>query len=146
MRNTTTRSWTILGLVILTLVAISWGPASQAEPQRELAARGRVTYRVYCSNCHGAAGLGDGPLAGMLKTAPPDLTKLAERNKGTFDTATVRGQVDGRNAVAAHGYSDMPVWGLSFQNLEKGGDQEADVQAKLDQLVAFLATLQTTKQ
>ena len=37
---------------------------------------------------------------------------------------------------------DMPVWGLSFQNPEKLGDQEPDVQAKLAQLVAFLESIQ----
>jgi mono/diheme cytochrome c family protein len=146
-----TRSYGSLGVLVLggwlgVVGSVVGQEAQETKPaapsKAELAARGRVTFRVYCSNCHGVAGKGDGNLAKLLRTPPKDLSGLAARNKGAYAADEVRAQIDGRQKVAAHGQSDMPVWGLSFQNLENPADQEADVQAKLDQLVAFIETLQ----
>ena len=39
---------------------------------------------LYCAPCHGYDGKGSGPVAGTLKTTPPDLTELATRNGGAF--------------------------------------------------------------
>ena len=82
-------------------------------------------------------------LASLLKVAPTDLTTITERSKGQgFPAEEVRRKIDGRDLVSGHGQAEMPVWGLSFQVLEKEGDQEPEVQAKLDQLVAFLESIQ----
>lgn len=109
--------------------------------------RGAVTYRVYCSICHGRAARGDGRLAEALRQRPADLTLLARRNGGVFDAEKVRESIDGRKDVAAHGDSDMPMWGFSFQqggdlDSENGKMSEEQVRARLDDLVAYLATLQ----
>ena len=127
----------VLGAVIGTL-----GIGSAAEPDREEAARGAVMYRVYCSNCHGRGGKGDGKLAASLVTAPADLTQIARQNGGVFDPQKVHAAIDGREEVAAHGERDMPVWGLSFRHPEGEADQEAAIRARLEDLVAFLATIQ----
>jgi hypothetical protein len=44
--------------------------------------------------------------------------------------------------VATHGERDMPVWGLSFRYPEAQEDQEVAIRARLEDLVAFLATIQ----
>src|ERR1700683_3725370 len=43
----------------------------------------------YCAVCHGKSGNGDGPAASALKVPPADLTTLAKRNGGKFDSAHV---------------------------------------------------------
>ncbi len=108
----------------------------------EQAARGKVTYRVYCANCHGSDAKGTGSLASILKVAPTDLTQLAKKNDGRFDTEAVKRRIDGRDPMVAHGSGEMPVWGVSFQNPERLESQEAEIDAKLDHLVAFLETFQ----
>ena len=96
----------------------------------EAAARGAVTYRVYCASCHGASAHGDGKLAKSLTTKPADLTTLARKNGGVFPAARVREVIDGREEVAQHGDRDMPVWGASLEA------------AKIDDLVAYIASIQ----
>jgi mono/diheme cytochrome c family protein len=97
-------------------------PASKAkEPARRV---GRITdiqatfggdmYRSYCSSCHGLDGRGSGPVASSLKTAPTDLTKLRDVN-GKFPELMVYNTLATKSASAAHGNSDMPVWGDVFQ-------------------------------
>ena len=122
------------------LGAVAAGGA--AEPSKEAAARGAGLYRVYCSNCHGRGGKGDGKLAASLVHAPADLTRIAQRNGGVFDPEKVYAAVDGREEVAAHGEREMPVWGLSFRYPESEEVQEPAIRARLEDLVAYLATLQ----
>lgn len=132
-------------MVMLAVVALAMAvtvPALLATDNAELAARGKIVYRVYCSNCHGADAKGAGKLASMLKVTPADLTLLAQRAGGSFPLDEVRKKIDGRVPVEGHGLQEMPVWGLSFQDPARLTDQEADVAAKLDQLVAFLGTMQ----
>ncbi len=136
-----------LGTAALALVGGAWialsAVAQEPISKHELAARGKVTFRVYCASCHGSAAKGDGSLAPLLKVKATDLTLIAKKNKGTFPVEEVRRRVDGRELVLAHGTSEMPVWGLSFQDPERGGDQEPEVKARLDQILAFLESIQT---
>ncbi len=125
------------GGMLLTAMAF----AADSNSPSELAARGSVTYRVYCSRCHGPAGKGDGKLAASLKDKPADLTTIASRNHGEFQADQVLRRVDGRDQVPGH-ETDMPSWGLSLQDPARDSSQEKDVQAKLAELVAYLKTLQ----
>jgi mono/diheme cytochrome c family protein len=102
---------------------------------------GSYTYRTYCASCHGAKGKGDGPLAQSLRFAPPDLTRIAERNEGVYPADEVYQTIDGRKPVKGHGGPDMPVWGDAFKNTESGGGDEA-VKAKIEALVDYIKTLQ----
>jgi len=102
---------------------------------------GSYTYRTYCASCHGAKGKGDGPLAESLRFAPPDLSKIAERNQGEYPAEEVFQIIDGRKPVPGHGGPDMPVWGDAFKNAESGGGDEA-VKAKIQALVDYIKTLQ----
>lgn len=77
---------------------------------------GSDLYLRYCASCHGTDAKGNGPLAASLKTAPSDLTTLAQRSGGRFDEGAVMATIDGRREVAAHGSRDMPVWGAVFED------------------------------
>ena len=75
---------------------------------------GADEYYRLCSVCHGEGGRGDGPMARMLKTPPPNLTLLAKNNGGHFPFLSVLEMIDGRNMIAVHGNREMPVWGESL--------------------------------
>jgi mono/diheme cytochrome c family protein len=78
---------------------------------------GKDNFTAYCAVCHGTAGKGDGPAAAALNRPVPDLTTIAARNGGKFDTLAltrVISGVDGR--PAAHGSVAMPIWGEAFSS------------------------------
>jgi mono/diheme cytochrome c family protein len=103
---------------------------------------GKFLYEIYCSNCHGEKGGGDGPTAEVLTVKPPDLTQISKRHGGKFPGDEIRRIIDGRDVERAHGRSQMPLWGLAFQQLETDTVQEDEVRTKIDQLVAYLKTIQ----
>ncbi len=75
------------------------------------AGEGGMTFLDHCAGCHGATARGDGPLAALMTTPPPDLTELAKREGGEFPLARVVQRIDGTTEVQAHG-GPMPVFGL----------------------------------
>lgn len=56
--------------------------------------KGRTEYMENCAGCHGADAKGAGPLSDKLKTKPTDLTLLAKRNHGSFDSTAVYQMID----------------------------------------------------
>ena len=131
----------ILTLAIVLIVAV-WPLLTAAQEEPGNAARGRASFNLYCSSCHGKSAKGDGPVAATLKTAPTDLTQLSLSNGGRFPADQTYAYIDGREAVPAHGPSDMPVWGLSFQDPGRDTNQEAMVRHKIKDLVAFIESVQ----
>jgi mono/diheme cytochrome c family protein len=134
---------------VVLLVALALSPAAgivaSAQPaggRDLLAARGSVTYRVYCRTCHGQTGRGDGPVAELLKTPPSDLTGIARRAGGEFPEGLVTAAIDGRAEVAAHGPREMPIWGEAFGPSDGASGDEAAVQAKIHEVVLYLETIQ----
>jgi mono/diheme cytochrome c family protein len=102
---------------------------------------GRDLFNFYCASCHGVDGKGGGHVAAALRTLPPDLTMLTERNGGTFPGAKVEEVIRGdkRAAAAAHGSSDMPVWGPIFRGL----DSRKEVNdARIENLVKYIESIQ----
>ncbi len=102
----------------LSLAALLWAPAPAALAQQELddvIEAGRQQFSQQCAVCHGLEGQGDGVLGPHLKEQPADLSRLSERNGGTFPFWEVYGKIDGRDKVGAHGPDDMPVWGTEEQ-------------------------------
>lgn len=107
-------------------------------------------FRSYCGVCHGSDGRGGGPAAKDLKQPLPDLTKIAERAGGSFPTEVVFQKIEGLNMPAAHGTSDMPVWGQRFVEQELGDRvllKDARNAAKatvkrINRLIKYLETLQ----
>lgn len=118
------------------------GAAAPMASAQEAQTGGAAVFKTYCASCHGVEARGDGPLSQQLRAVPPDLTKLASRNKGQFDADKTRRIIDGRNPVKGHGGPDMPVWGDAFKESGEGYSEEK-VKARIDALVAFLESIQT---
>ena len=80
---------------------------------------GKTEFGKRCAVCHGLTGAGEGALADMLNEAPPDLTKISQRNNGKFPVLDVYQAIDGRRGLRAHGTSEMPLWG-DYYNRDAG--------------------------
>lgn len=124
------------------LLLLATAPAS-AQPFGLEDLSGGELFGRFCASCHGESGRGDGPVAEILNTLVPDLTRIAERY-GTFDADDVRHTIDGRSLVVAHGTRFMPVWGYEFW-VEEGADITAENAARefIDRIVEHLRTIQT---
>jgi mono/diheme cytochrome c family protein len=109
---------------------------------------GGENYQRLCAACHGATGKGDGPVAEVLTTAPPDLTRISTRHGGEFPREALKRQIDGRDRIDAHGSQQMPVWGYEFwidAGASAGGFSERQVQETLSGLVDYLESIQVEK-
>lgn len=145
MRSTTKDGLLIFACSALFSAVAVWLSADSgafAPEAKDRIERGALSYRVYCSSCHGEGAKGDGPMAEHLRVAPSDLTLLAHRNDGRFPTESVYYAIDGRDKVRGHGSASMPVWGLSFQTSGLVADQEREVRETLLDLVAYLESIQ----
>lgn len=145
-RRTQLREALVAVLVLLGFLWIFTGQAGgQTKEQKEQIARGKLSYRIYCRNCHGAEAKGDGSVASLLKVPPSDLTTIRARNNGTFPDERVAAMLDGREEVAAHGSRDMPIWGQVFQEdpANPGVVKPEAAQAKIKDLVEYLKSIQT---
>jgi hypothetical protein len=100
---------------------------------------GRDSFELYCAPCHGSAGRGDGPVAAALRTRPADLTLLSRRNGGAFPREAVRAFVTGTGrTLAAHGTTEMPVWGPMFRAFES----DARARERIANLVSHIESIQ----
>jgi mono/diheme cytochrome c family protein len=125
------------------LNAISQSTQQTPRPLAIESLGGSESYGFYCAPCHGRSGKGDGPVASALRTHPADLTTLAERNGGAFPRERVYAYVAGiGRPIAAHGASDMPVWGPAFRSLD-ASDTRADV--RISAIVGYLESLQASE-
>lgn len=136
----TAKSHSARTLAILVVVLLL-GAMAVAAQQAELIARGKVTYRIYCQNCHGDAGRGDGRVAQWLSVKPTDLTQITRKSNGTFPFDRIYRVIDGREEVAVHGMRDMPIWGQLF--VETSGNED-QVRGKILQLIRYLESIQET--
>jgi mono/diheme cytochrome c family protein len=102
---------------------------------------GRDLFNFYCASCHGVDAKGNGHVAPTLKTRPPDLTTLTQRNGGAFPASKVEDVIRGGTGApaSAHGSSDMPVWGPIFRGL----DNRKEVNdARIENLVKYIESIQ----
>jgi hypothetical protein len=108
-------------------------------------AAGADHYALFCASCHGGGGRGDGPTAEVLTLQPTDLTRLAAENDGSFPTATVVRQIDGRDPVLGHG-RPMPLYGPFFAGedvaIKTPAGQPVLTSRPVADLVAWLQTIQ----
>lgn len=113
-------------------------------PERQVS--GRALYEAYCLGCHGSAGQGDGPAAAGLARPPADLTRIAERNGGSFPMVRVMSVIDGYTRRGDRA-SVMPELGAALQEgpiiLYDAGDGSAvPTPANLVALGEYLQGLQ----
>jgi len=101
---------------------------------------GQQMFKQYCAACHGTDAKGQGPVAAVLKTPPPDLTALAKRHMGKFPYDYVKSVLEFGPGRSAHGSSDMPTWGPIFRFNDK--QNERIVQQRIKNLCDFLASIQ----
>lgn len=137
------RGFTI-GTLLAAMALGAFGGARPAAAQSKvLVDAGRDDYLRYCASCHGIDADGNGPLKDVLRAAPPDLTRIAERNDGSFPAAKIASVIDGRFAVPAHGTGTMPVWGrILGRPLAEGVTPEEVARGQIDALVAYLQSIQ----
>lgn len=106
---------------------------------------GEELYNEACATCHGAAGMGAGPLAEYMTVDVPNLTQLSQRNDGVFPMLDVIQTIDGRTGVRGHG-SEMPVWGRQFKadSIAEAGIYGSEVYArgKILSLAYYLESIQ----
>lgn len=101
---------------------------------------GQARFAQYCAVCHGADAKGNGPFANLMTTKPSDLTALAKNNGGEFPFGRVYDTIDGRNLLAAHGTTDMPIWGRDMKDAGLGG--ETDLRGRLVETIVYLRSIQ----
>jgi len=98
-------------------------------------------FKEYCASCHGVAGKGDGPAVVFLKTPPPDLRTMAQRNKGKYPAAKVESMLRFGPGSEAHGALDMPTWGPIFRSLNP--DSRSHVpDLRVHNLTGFIESIQ----
>jgi mono/diheme cytochrome c family protein len=135
-REDAMKAWGLLAATMIVVVA--WTCVKVGARAQSPSYSGRMDYETYCSSCHGAAALGDGPFAKSLKKRPADLTQLAKANNGVFPDEKVFKTIDGSQP---HTDSAMPKWGEVFaKSRESEGAQNAA--ARMRVLVEYLRTLQ----
>jgi len=127
--------------LILLLGVAAVGLAQTQSPRKLIASlEGKDLYVSYCASCHGKDAKGTGPVASVLKVGVPDLTLMQKRRNGKFPVADLEkfilGEIDSK---AAHGSSEMPVWGPVFMRVEK--DQDLGL-VRVRRLVEYLKGLQ----
>src|SRR5512137_76180 len=103
---------------------------------------GEEMYTEYCAVCHGKAGKGDGPAVSALKAAPTDLTLLTKGNNGKFPANHVAEVLRSGTSVAAHGTSDMPIWGRVLGTSSTQGTDATQVQLRIANLTKYVESLQ----
>ena len=77
------------------------GPPAAEQQPLIVSIRGDNLYGMYCASCHGEDAKGHGPMAKWLKVPPPDLTRIAARNGGTFPLERVDRIISGDEACPA---------------------------------------------
>ena len=107
---------------------------------------GRTLFNTYCAACHGADARGNGPVAGVLRIQPPDLTGLTRRFGMPLHRDKVAEYIDGRIDVLAHGPRDMPVWGNRLRDELIGQPATEDtIRRTIDAIVEYLVSIQEVR-
>jgi mono/diheme cytochrome c family protein len=113
---------------------------SQSDPLLIASIRGDNLYKTYCASCHGDDAKGSGPMSAWLKVQPPDLTRIAARNGGTFPLMRMDRIISGEEALpSGHGTRAMPIWGPVFSQV--GRDQDLG-RVRIDNLARYLRDIQ----
>lgn len=107
-------SFTLVSAFLLTGVFVILSEQAFSATQKNKNDLGRKLYLNHCASCHGTKAKGDGPAALALKTAPPDLTRIAKVD-GKFPSLKVKRIIGGDDLISGHGSREMPIWGKVFR-------------------------------
>jgi mono/diheme cytochrome c family protein len=136
-----------LWIALILLIAIFVFAQTTNKPQVQIvpaphtpADSGKAMYDAYCASCHGADGKGNGPAAGAMKSGVPDLTLLAKSHDGIYPAFHVAEVLRVTQPLAAHGSSDMPVWGSIFSKMAQ--QNNAEIQQRIHNLNEYIESLQ----
>ena len=139
----------VIVLALPTLLFLGHGSAQKRTPdegrEKNLmnSFHGPELYAAHCAACHGKDAKGGGPAGRALKTLPPDLTRIAERNGGVFPFVRVQEIISGEDqSRAAHGTREMPVWGPLFS--EVSWDQDLG-RVRIYSLAKYLEEIQVRR-
>jgi len=131
--------------VAFVLLVLAGAQQEQTQVQKTTAkatspASGQEMFLAYGASCHGKDAKGNGPAGSVLKIAPADLTGLT-RKYGTYPAMKVTTVLTSQANLAAHGNSEMPVWGPIFSRMSQG--RESEVQQRIANLNHYIESLQT---
>jgi mono/diheme cytochrome c family protein len=140
----------VFAISVIAVGVVTTANAQKSGPAGQRFDTGKYEYITRCTTCHGDSGKGDGPLVASLTKRPADLTKIQKDNFGVFPFERVYDVIDGREAVAAHGPRDMPVWGAEYNKIAvessagMGTAKEDDsfVRGRIIALIGYIYTLQ----
>ncbi len=133
----------IIGMAMASLGSGCGGVSENEVVVREMVAGGKSSYRAYCVGCHGPEGRGDGPAADLLTVPAADLTQIAARH-GEFPEAAIFQRIDGYSTAPDSTIQMMPSWGNIWRGMNTEVDTPQDVRNRIDQIVAFLRSIQET--
>jgi mono/diheme cytochrome c family protein len=137
----------LMGTAVLGAALVAAPALAYAQQTQDI---GKYEYQSSCAVCHGDNGKGDGSLSKYYNKRAADLSVIQKNNNGVFSFDRVYEVIDGRQAVAAHGPSDMPVWGDAYSMRMQGytsgfgtsKDLESFVRGRIIALVGYIYTLQ----
>jgi len=133
-------SWKLAVPILMAVTGFMALPDEKVQTRGTHELSGAEMYQTYCASCHGVDGKGGGPAAPALKKAPPDLTRISQRNKGEFPVFRITHIIDGYEIVAYHGSSEMPIWGDYFRDTQTR--DEALIKLRENNLVEYIRSLQ----
>lgn len=128
------------------LAGLSFGALALVACAPDGRVTGRALFDQYCVSCHGADGTGNGPAASGLAQRPADLTRISERNGGTFPMIRVMSVIDGYTRRGDR-TSVMPELGVALQEgplvmIETSDGASVPTPANLVALAEYLRTIQ----
>ena len=132
---------TALAAMIFPAFAMAQTTEKKVPAKPTSTASGATMYKEYCASCHGVSGMGDGPAASSLKTAPANSTMLSSKSGGQFPEMKVMEAIKAGPGAPAHGSAEMPVWGPIFLAMRSGAN-DAEAQLRAHNLAEYIKTLQ----
>lgn len=132
---------------LISLCAVA-AVAACVEAEMPGAQDGKALYMENCAGCHGANGIGDGPMAESLSTAPKNLTLIKARNDGDFARAEVMSTIDGyaRSDMSGPG---MPEFGALLEGdlipFDSGDGILTPTPRKLVALLEYIESIQVER-
>ena len=121
----------ILTLLLFPLVCIAQDqkssggiyPYADRDQPARIPIEGAKIFQRNCAECHGTDGRGHGPGSVALKHTVPDLTLIAQKNRGKFPYQRVKEIIAGKRPLPLIlGDREMPIWGPIFHEVEVDQD------------------------